>query len=68
VFQYAIYDGEKVLKENNYQTDGAPAWGEFEITFEKELVATTNTKFQLFVYSAKDGSKIDTLEIPLPKP
>jgi hypothetical protein len=67
VFQYALYDGEKVVKESNYQTDGAPAWGEFEITFKKELVTTDNIKFELFVYSAKDGSKIDTLEIPIPK-
>jgi hypothetical protein len=64
VFQYALYDGEKLLKENFYQTDGAPAWGEFEITFKKESV----TKIELFVYSAKDGSKVDTLEIPLSKP
>jgi Immunoglobulin-like domain of bacterial spore germination len=68
VFQYALYDGEKVLKESNYQTDGAPAWGEFEIAFEKELVSTNNVKFELFVYSAKDGSKVNTLEIPIPKP
>ncbi|WP_180230131.1 Gmad2 immunoglobulin-like domain-containing protein [Bacillus sp. AFS073361] len=65
VFQYALYDGEKVVKEGNYQTEGAPAWGEFEITFAKELVSTTTGKLELFVYSAKDGSKINTLEIPI---
>lgn len=65
VFQYALYDGEKVVKEGNYQTEGAPAWGEFEITFAKELVSTNNSKLELFVYSAKDGSKINTLEIPI---
>jgi hypothetical protein len=68
VLQYALYDGEEVLLENNYQTDGAPAWGKFEITFKKALVTTKETKFELFVYSAKDGSKVNTLEIPLPKP
>ncbi|MEH6907772.1 Gmad2 immunoglobulin-like domain-containing protein [Neobacillus drentensis] len=68
VFQYALYDGDKVVKESNYQTDGAPAWGEFEITFSKGLVPSGNTTFELFVYSAKDGSKIDTLKIPIPKP
>ncbi|MBT2738920.1 Gmad2 immunoglobulin-like domain-containing protein [Bacillus sp. ISL-7] len=68
VFQYALYDGEKVVKESNYQTAGAPAWGEFEITFEKGLVSSNNAKFELFVYSAKDGSKINTLEIPISKP
>ncbi|MGG3469543.1 Gmad2 immunoglobulin-like domain-containing protein [Neobacillus pocheonensis] len=68
VFQYALYDGEKVLIENHYQTDGAPAWGEFEISFEKKLVATNDSKLELFVFSAKDGSKENTLEIPIPKP
>lgn len=68
VFQYALYDGDKVVKESNYQTDGAPAWGEFKITFSKGLVPSGNTTFELFVYSAKDGSKIDTLKIPIPKP
>jgi Immunoglobulin-like domain of bacterial spore germination len=64
VFQYALYDGEKLVKENFYQTDGAPAWGKFEITFKKDSV----TKIELFVYSAKDGSKVDTLEIPISNP
>lgn len=65
VFQYALYDGEKVVKESNYQTDGAPAWGEFKITFKKELLSTNSAKFELFVYSAKDGAKVNTLEIPI---
>jgi hypothetical protein len=67
VFQYALYDNEKVLKQSYYQTEGAPAWGEFKITFDKDLLITSNTKFELFVYSAKDGSKVNTLEIPLLK-
>jgi hypothetical protein len=67
VFQYALYDNEKVLKQSNYQTEGAPAWGEFKITFDKEFLITRNTRFELFVYSAKDGSKVNTLEIPLLK-
>ncbi|MCL6573707.1 MAG: Gmad2 immunoglobulin-like domain-containing protein [Bacillus sp. (in: Bacteria)] len=68
VFQYALYNGEDVLLANNYQTDGAPAGGEFEITFEKSLVTSNETKFELFVYSAKDGSKVNSLEIPIPNP
>ncbi|MBV7508676.1 Gmad2 immunoglobulin-like domain-containing protein [Bacillus sp. sid0103] len=67
VFQYALYDGDKVVKESNYQTAGAPAWGDFEITFDKALVSSNPLTLQLFVYSAKDGSKINTLEIPIPK-
>ncbi|MEH7098132.1 Gmad2 immunoglobulin-like domain-containing protein [Neobacillus vireti] len=68
VFQYALHDGEKVVLENNYQTAGAPAWGKFEISFEKGLVASNHVKLELYVYSAKDGSKVNTLEIPIPKP
>ncbi|MCM3727933.1 Gmad2 immunoglobulin-like domain-containing protein [Neobacillus cucumis] len=68
VFQYALYDGENVLVENKYQTDGAPAWGEFELTFEKHLVSSNEVKLELFIFSAKDGSKENTLEIPIPKP
>jgi hypothetical protein len=68
VFQYALYDGGKVLFQKNYQTAGAPAWGDFKITFEKRLVSSNESKFELFVFSAKDGSKENTLEIPIPKP
>ncbi|MEH7413820.1 Gmad2 immunoglobulin-like domain-containing protein [Neobacillus drentensis] len=68
VFQYVLYDGDKVLIQNNYQTDGAPAWGPFEITIEKNLISTNDVKLELFVFSAKDGSKENTLEIPIPKP
>ncbi|MEH7306073.1 Gmad2 immunoglobulin-like domain-containing protein [Neobacillus drentensis] len=67
VFRYALYDGDKVVKESNYQTAGAPAWGDFEITFDKALVSTNPLTLELFVYSAKDGSKINTLEIPIAK-
>ncbi|WP_108669945.1 Gmad2 immunoglobulin-like domain-containing protein [Peribacillus acanthi] len=62
VFQYAIIKGNTIVKEDYYQTDGAPAWGEFEITIDKGLQAT---ELELFVYSAKDGSKIDVLKIPI---
>ncbi|WP_171050768.1 Gmad2 immunoglobulin-like domain-containing protein [Bacillus sp. BHET2] len=67
VFQYALYSGEEVLKQTNYQTDGAPAWGEFTITFKNDFVSTNEVKMELFNYSAKDGSKINTLEIPILK-
>jgi hypothetical protein len=65
VFQYAVIAGNTVLLENYYQTDGAPAWGEFTITLEKELTDKEGAQLELFVYSAKDGSKINTLTIPL---
>ncbi|MDQ0154638.1 Gmad2 immunoglobulin-like domain-containing protein [Robertmurraya andreesenii] len=65
VFQYKLHDGDKVLLEDHYQTAGAPEWGDFEIFFDKELVENTHVLFELFVYSAKDGSKINVLEIPI---
>jgi hypothetical protein len=67
VFDYAVYDGEENLFENHYQTVGAPSWGDFEIPIEKELIANAKNeaRFELFVYSAKDGSKENVLTIPL---
>ncbi|NWQ43705.1 hypothetical protein MLOOGBEN_23685 [Bacillus sp. EB106-08-02-XG196] len=65
VFQYAVISGTEILQENHYQTDGAPAWGSFEITIDKELLTKEEVSFELFVYSAKDGSKTDILTIPL---
>ncbi|MCQ6276586.1 hypothetical protein JMM81_16865 [Bacillus sp. V3B] len=65
VFQYAIVSGTEKLLENYYQTDGAPAWGEFKLTFDKNLITKPKTSLELFVYSAKDGSKTSVLTIPL---
>ncbi|MDM5329316.1 Gmad2 immunoglobulin-like domain-containing protein [Neobacillus sp. CF12] len=65
VFQYAVISGTEILLEDHYQTDGAPAWGDFEITIDSELMAKENVSIELFVYSAKDGSKTDSLTIPL---
>ena len=65
VFQYAVISGTEILLENHYQTDGAPAWGSFEITIEKELLTKEEVSIELFVYSAKDGSKTDVLTIPI---
>ena len=67
VFDYAVYDGDEKLLEDNYQTVGAPSWGDFEIPIDKTLIAQPKNeiRFELFVYSAKDGSKEDVLTIPL---
>jgi ABC-type oligopeptide transport system substrate-binding subunit len=65
VFQYAVISGTEILQENHYQTDGAPSWGSFEITIEKELLTKEEVTIELFVYSAKDGSKTDVLTIPI---
>lgn len=65
VFQYRLIDGDNVLQEDKYQTEGAPAWGDFEISFDKNIVSSNDVVLELFVYSAKDGSKINVLEIPI---
>lgn len=61
VFQYALYAGDKEVETSNYQTDGAPVWGEFTIAFKNTFV----TSVELFHYSAKDGLKVDSLDIPI---
>ncbi|MDF2606201.1 MAG: hypothetical protein K0S34_391 [Bacillales bacterium] len=66
VFQYALLTSDdEVLLTDHYQTEGAPAWGEFEIVLEKEMTTNADVVFELFVYSAKDGSKINSLKIPI---
>lgn len=67
VFDYAVYDGDEKLLEDHYQTVGAPSWGDFEFPIDKNLYAQpkNDVRLELFVYSAKDGSKEDILEIPL---
>ncbi|RFB14969.1 hypothetical protein DZB84_13745 [Bacillus sp. HNG] len=67
VFDYAVYDGEDKLLEDHYQTVGAPSWGDFEIKIDKTTVAQpkNEVRIELFVYSAKDGSKENILNIPL---
>ncbi|MDR4889560.1 Gmad2 immunoglobulin-like domain-containing protein [Fredinandcohnia sp. QZ13] len=67
VFDYALYDGEDKLLEDHYQTVGAPSWGDFEIKIDKTTIAQpkNEVRLELFVYSAKDGSKENILNIPL---
>ncbi|WP_066073657.1 Gmad2 immunoglobulin-like domain-containing protein [Neobacillus soli] len=67
VFQYGVYDGKTVLLEDRYQTAGAPAWGDFKITFGADLIRDGGVRLELFVYSAKDGAKVNVLKIPVRK-
>ncbi len=69
VFDYALYDGEEKLLEDHYQTVGAPSWGDFDIPIDKKVISQSKNeiRIELFVYSAKDGSKEDILNIPLSK-
>lgn len=67
VFQYKLYNGDHVLLEDRYQTAGAPSWGDFTISFGKHLITGDDARMELFVYSAKDGSKMNVLDIPIPQ-
>ncbi len=65
-FQYELKDGDTVISSDFLMaSEGAPAWG----TFETMISVPKNVKDQLilkiFVESAKDGSEINILEIPL---
>jgi hypothetical protein len=66
VFQYAIVVGNKTVLQDKYQTAGAPAWGDFQFTIAKKFVKK-GAMLELFVYSAKDGSKINILKMPINK-
>lgn len=65
VFQYAVVVKDKILKEDHYLTAGAPAWGEFQFFIDQNLLTHPGTTLELFVYSAKDGSKTEVLPIAL---
>lgn len=65
VFRYVIIAGNDTIKQDHYQTKGAPAWGDFKITFKKDLIDKKGAKLKLYVNSAKDGSATNALIIPL---
>ncbi|WP_349410858.1 Gmad2 immunoglobulin-like domain-containing protein [Pseudalkalibacillus sp. SCS-8] len=66
VFQYELKDGDQVLEEDFIITsEGAPAWGTFEKTISVPADVTGPLVLKIFVESAKDGSEVHVLEIPL---
>lgn len=64
--QYEFEDNHSTLDEG-YTTAsrGAPEWGEFEITIEIDKSAHRSARIKLYEESAKDGSKINELIIPV---
>lgn len=65
-FSYSFEDGHNVLAEGHVTADqGAPEWGKFE--FEVTFKNPTSPYGMLIIYesSAKDGSPIHQLEIPV---
>ena len=67
-FGWVVEDGHNELKKGFEMTDaGAPEWGNFEFTInvKKDRPNSTLTLI-LFESSAKDGSRVHQLPIPLP--
>ncbi len=66
VIMYEFEDGHFILDEGfTTATKGAPEWGEFEITIDVNGVAYETGLVVLYEESAKDGSRINELIIPL---
>jgi hypothetical protein len=63
---YEFEDGHYILDEGfTTATEGAPGWGEFEIIIELDDVANYSGRVILFEESAKDGSRLNELKIPV---
>ena len=65
---YEFEDGHFILDEGfTTATEGAPGWGDFEIIIELDDVDVANYSGTviLFEESAKDGSRINELQIPV---
>ncbi|OIJ09298.1 hypothetical protein BKP35_16640 [Anaerobacillus arseniciselenatis] len=63
---YEFEDGHFILDEGfTTATNGAPEWGEFEIIIELDDVTNYSGRVILYEESAKDGSRINELKIPV---
>lgn len=66
VFSYSFEDGHKVLAAGNeHVAAGAPEWADFEFTIAYEKPTNPVGVLIIFEKSAKDGSSINQLLIPL---
>lgn len=65
---WTVEDGHYILKDGFTTTDaGAPAWGNFDFTFDVEKVdKNSSVTLVLFEISAKDGSQQYSLPIHVP--
>ncbi|MFA5528665.1 MAG: Gmad2 immunoglobulin-like domain-containing protein [Peptostreptococcales bacterium] len=64
--QYEFEDGHNILDEGfTTASEGAPGWGDFEITIEFDEVANDTGTIILYEESAKDGSRLHELIIPV---
>lgn len=69
VMNYAVEDGHQYLLEDFHMLgEGAPSWSPFSLELEipsDQLPHNGTLMLELFEYSAKDGSKINVLSLPL---
>ncbi len=64
--QYEFEDGHFIFDKGfTTATEGAPGWGEFEIIIELEEKINGSCRVILFEESAKDGSRMHELQIPV---
>jgi len=64
--QYEFEDGHFILDKGfTTATEGAPGWGEFEIIIEIDEVTNYSGRVILYEESAKDGSRLHELQIPV---
>ncbi len=65
-FQVAIVDADGViLAETTAMTDEGNAWGDFDVTIPYQVERPQMGSLIVWVYSARDGSQIDTREYPV---
>lgn len=65
-FQYEFEDGHNILDQGCVMASkGAPEWGEFEIVIKLDDVTGTAGTIVLYEASAKDGSRLHELQIPV---
>jgi hypothetical protein len=63
---YELEDGHFMLDKGfTTATEGAPGWGEFEIVIDLDKLASGPVRVILYEESAKDGSRLHELLIPL---
>ncbi|MCD8509391.1 MAG: hypothetical protein LRY73_05575 [Bacillus sp. (in: Bacteria)] len=64
--QYELEDGHYILASGfTTASSGAPGWGEFEITINVDFISSSTATLILYEESAKDGSRLHELVIPL---
>jgi hypothetical protein len=68
-FSWTLEDGHNILAQGHEMASaGAPEWGDFQFEINYDKASQPHMMLILFVHSAKDGSIINELVIPLKAP